>query len=198
MRTPIPKEEVRSLGIGDIVHLDGTLFTGRDEMHIRALERAREGKELPVDLENAVVFHCGPLVVRHGEEWRVVAAGPTTSARMNSLEPDFIREFGVSAIIGKGGMSSATVEAMREHGCVYLAMTGGAAALAARNIKGVVSLHWEDLGVPEAIWELEVESFGPLTVAIDAHGNSLYEEVGRNVAGRLQAIRKGLGITPPR
>lgn len=162
-------------------------------MHIRYLEYLEEGKAQPVDLKGSVLFHCGPLVVeRNG--WELIAAGPTTSARMNKLEPRFIQASGVRGIIGKGGMSAPTVEAMKENGCVYLSMTGGAAVLAAQGIKRVKGVEWLDLGVPEALWILEVEHLGPLTVAIDSHGNSLYERVEREVNSNLTSIKKRLGL----
>jgi len=191
---PLDEKQVRGLKIGDVVHVTGTIYTGRDEMHIRALEYLDEGKGLPVEMEGSILFHCGPLVRKGDGTWELVAAGPTTSARMNALEPEFIRAFRPAAIVGKGGMSAATVKAMEECGCVYLVITGGAAVLAARGVKRVVDVHWLDLGIPEALWVLEVEHFGPLTVAIDAHGNSLYERIEAEVKERLPEIRKKLGI----
>ncbi len=162
-------------------------------MHLRYLEYVEESRAIPVDLEGGVLFHCGPLVVKRNG-WELIAAGPTTSARMNGLEPRFIEASGVRGIIGKGGMSRPTVNAMKEHGCVYFSMTGGAAVLAAEGIKKVEGVEWLDLGVPEALWILEVENLGPLTVAIDAHGNSLYEGVEREVENKLPEIRKKLGL----
>jgi len=191
---PLSEKRVRSLKLGETVSLTGILYTGRDEMHARALEYLEEGRQLPVDIKSSALFHCGPLVRKEDGGWKMVAAGPTTSARMNSLEPLFIEAYGPGAILGKGGMSRQTVEAMRRFGCVYLAITGGAAALAAQGVKRVVSVHWLDLGVPEALWVLEVEEFGPLTVAIDAHGNSLYERVEEETRSRLSEIGRRLGV----
>ncbi len=194
LRTPLSEEDVRSLKVGDKVALDGVLYTGRDEMHIRALEYAKEGRKLPIDLSGGALYHCGPIVKKDGSKWRVIAAGPTTSGRMDSMEPEFIRHFGVRAIIGKGGMSQATVDAMKEHGCVYLAFTGGAAVLAAERVTDVKGVEWLDLGMPEAMWALEVEEFGPLIVAMDANGDSLYKRVDEEVAGNLPRVRKMIGI----
>lgn len=191
---PLSEKRVRSLELGETVFLTGIVYTGRDEMHARALEYLEERRRLPVDIKRSALFHCGPLVRKEGERWSVVAAGPTTSARMNSLEPRFIEAYRPGAILGKGGMSKQTVEAMRRFGCVYLAITGGAAALAAQGVKRVISVHWLDLGVPEALWVLEVEEFGPLTVAIDAHGNSLYERVEEETRSRLSEIGRTLGV----
>ena len=110
------------------------------------------------------------------------------------MEPEFIEHFGVRAIIGKGGMSQQTVDAMQRYGCVYLAMTGGAAVLAAEGIIDVKRVEWLDLGMPEAMCELEVKGFGPLILAIDAHGGSLYKQIDEKVAGNLPDVRKQLGI----
>lgn len=169
-RTPISEKDVRSLEAGDTIYITGTIFTARDQVHRKAL------LEKPKELERAVIFHCGPLVRKTKGGWEVVSAGPTTSSRMNALEPEFIRTFGTRAIVGKGGMDAKVLEALKELGCVYLAMTGGCGALAAARIKQVKSVKWlEELGEPEALWELEVEKFGPLVVAMDVNGNSLYK-----------------------
>jgi fumarate hydratase subunit beta len=196
LETPLSERIVRSLRVGDVVSLDGTVYTGRDEVHMRALEMHEKGEELPVDLKGAALYHCGPIVKKVNDRWIVVAAGPTTSARMNSLEPKFIEIFGVRAIIGKGGMSQLTVDAMRKVGCVYLAITGGAAVLAARDVKKVLGVQWLDLGMPEALWILEVEDLGPLIVGIDAQGNSLFKKVDEQVKRNLPLARKRLGIEP--
>ncbi|RLI12173.1 hypothetical protein DRO33_02965, partial [Candidatus Bathyarchaeota archaeon] len=143
----------------------------------------------------AVLYHCGPVVRKVGERWEVVAAGPTTSTRMEMFEADFIRAFGVRVVVGKGGMGAKTTEACREFGAVYAAFTGGCGALAAKAMKRVVRVEWLDLGIPEALWVLEVEDFGPLVVAIDTHGNNLYEEVKRAVEDKKAKIYERLGIS---
>jgi fumarate hydratase subunit beta len=167
---------------------------GRDEVHLRALEWRKLGKEVPFDLRGGILFHCGPIARRAGEEWKILAAGPTTSARMNTLEPSFIKEFGVRAIIGKGGMSRPTAEAMRDLGCVYLAFTGGAAVVAARGINRVERVEWLDLGMAEALWVVEARDLGPLVVAMDARGGSLYDEVEREAEERLVRIKADLSL----
>ena len=195
LRTPLGEDDIRKLHVGDVVYLDGLVYTGRDEVHIHALEGLKDGKQPPVDFEGAALFHCGPVMRKKDSgEWEVVAAGPTTSSRMNSLEPEFIEKFHVRAIIGKGGMSQPTVDAMRKHGAVYLSLTGGAAALAARGLKTVKGVEWFEFGMPEAIWIIEAENFGPLLVGIDSHGNSIYSDVDKLVRERAPSIRKELGI----
>ncbi len=194
LKTPLSEEDVRALKFGDVVYLDGVVFTGRDEVHIHALEHLEKGEEIPVDFKGAALFHCGPIMRKSGDVWEVVAAGPTTSSRMNSLEPEFIEKFRPGAIIGKGGMSQPTIDAMKKFGCVYLAITGGAAVLAAKGLKSVTGVEWYELGMPEAIWIINAENFGPLTVGIDAHGNSLYTVVNDNVKENEPKVRERLGL----
>jgi len=177
LTTPISEEEVRKLKVNDTVYITGTIFTMRDETHKRALEFIKEGKNLPIETEGLAVFHCGPIVKRERGEWKVVAAGPTTSVRMEPFEGELIKALGIRIVIGKGGMGPKTTEAMKSFGAVYGAFTGGAAVLAAKLIKKVRDVKWLDLGMPEALWVLEVENFGPLTVAIDSHGNNLHSEI---------------------
>ncbi|MBU7017640.1 MAG: fumarate hydratase C-terminal domain-containing protein, partial [Theionarchaea archaeon] len=178
---PLKEEEIRGLKLGETVCLTGEFYTARDEAHMRALEFLEEGEKLPVDFKDKAVFHCGPIMRKMNGEWELVAAGPTTSTRMNPLQPEFIEKLGPRAVIGKGGMGKDTLKAMEKCGCVYLAMTGGAAVLAAKGIKKVKGVEWLDLGMPEALWILVGENFGPLIVAMDAHGNSLFEDVDAQV-----------------
>lgn len=194
LKTPLSEEDARSLKVGETVYLDGIVYTGRDEVHIHALEYLEKGKEIPVDFKGSALFHCGPIMKKVDEKWAVVAAGPTTSSRMNSLEPQFIEKFRPGAIIGKGGMSQPTVDAMKKFGCVYLAITGGAAVLAAKGIKAVKGVEWYELGMPEAIWIMDADNFGPLTVAIDSHGNSLFADVGVKVKENEAKVRQKLGL----
>ncbi|UCH88959.1 MAG: fumarate hydratase C-terminal domain-containing protein [Thermoplasmata archaeon] len=192
---PLTEDAVRKLQVGDSVVLNGEFYTARDEAHSHALDHFQKNEPLPVDLNGAAVFHCGPIVKKlDGDKWELVAAGPTTSSRMNTLEPQFIESFKVRAIIGKGGMSKPTVEAMQKFGCVYLALTGGAALIAAKGVKQVKTVHWFELGMPEALWVLEADKFGPLTVAIDSHGNSLYENIDEIVSKQLPKIKQKLGL----
>ncbi len=194
LKAPLTERQVRELRLGDVVRIDGTMFIGRDEVHMRALELHDQCRMLPVDMDGGILYHCGPIVRRGKEGWEVIAAGPTTSSRMDSLEPRFIEAFGIRAIIGKGGMSRPTVEAMHRYGCVYLAFTGGAAVLAAEGIRKVRGVEWLDLGMPEALWIVEAKDFGPLVVAIDAHGNSMYERVEGEVRGHLPEVRRRLSL----
>lgn len=175
--------DARSLRAGDIVSLSGELLTARDEAHLRILELLRSGLETPFRLEGMAIYHCGPIMRKDGE-WKVVAAGPTTSARLDRLAPEVIRKCRPRLLIGKGGMSAETLEAMKEVGCAYLAFPGGAAVLAAEAFPEVLGVHWEDLGMPEAVWRLRADNFGPLVVAMDSHGRSLFKEVEDKVKER--------------
>lgn len=182
--TPIAEEKVRELKAGDVIYVSGFIFTARDEAHKVLLERGE-----PFPLEGLALFHCGPVVRKRNGAWEVIAAGPTTSMRMESLEPEFLRRFKPRVIIGKGGMGEGTLKALAEVGAVYCHFTGGAGALAARAIKSVREVHYlEELGIPEAIWVFEVERFGPLVVAMDSHGRSLYAEVGAAVEANLEKV----------
>jgi len=163
LATPLG-DEVLALRAGDQVTLSGTIYTARDEAHMRMIE---EG--IPFEPKGAAVYHCGPVV----QDGRLVVAGPTTSARMNALT-GFLIDAGVRALIGKGGMGPDVVEQLRGR-AVYLALTGGCAALAAdrMSLKGV---YFEDLGMAEAVWIIEADHL-PLTVGIDAHGGDLFSAV---------------------
>ena len=194
LQTPISEKDARKLEVNDTVYITGTMVTARDEAHKRALRFVAEGKKLPIDLRGLAVFHCGPLVKRLDGEWMVVAAGPTTSTRMEPFEGEFIAALGVRVVVGKGGMGPRTTEAMKRFGAIYGAFTGGAAVLAARLIKRVRGVEWLDLGMPEALWILEVECFGPLIVAIDSHGNNVYSEVMKRVEKNRERIYRQMSI----
>jgi len=196
LRTPISEADVRKLKVNDVLYVTGTIVTARDQAHRRALEFFKEGKLLPLSLEGLAVFHCGPVMSKQGDKWIAVAAGPTTSTRMDIFEDEFIKNFKVRVVIGKGGMGKRTTDAMAKYGAVYGAFTGGAAILAAKAIKNVRSVEWYDLGMPEAMWVFEAEEFGPLTVAIDSHGNNLFTDVQKTVEENKQRIYQKLGLSP--
>ena len=195
LETPISEEQIRKMNVNDVLYITGTIVTARDQAHKRALQFHREEKSLPIDLEGLAVFHCGPIVKKEGEKWKVVAAGPTTSTRMDIFEDQFIKNFKIRVVIGKGGMGKRTTEAMQKHGAIYGAFTGGAAVLAAKAIASVKNVEWFDLGMPEALWIFEAKEFGPLTVAIDSHGNNLFEDVRNKTEENRKLIYKKLNLT---
>jgi fumarate hydratase class I len=176
LTTPISESQIRALQVGDEVAVTGVVFTGRDAVH----KHLHEGGTLPegVSLRDGVIYHCGPVVLKDAAgQWQVMAAGPTTSTREEPYQHQIIREHGVRAVIGKGGMGERTRQACHAHGCVYLHAVGGAAQVLAECVKRVHNVHFlEKFGSPEAIWELEVENF-PAVVTMDAHGRSLHAEV---------------------
>jgi fumarate hydratase subunit beta len=194
-KTPISEDEIRKLKVNDVLYVTGTVVTARDQAHRRALEYFKEGKPLPINLEGLAVFHCGPVMSKKDDKWVAVAAGPTTSTRMDLFEDEFIKNFRVRVVIGKGGMGKKTTDAMAKYGAVYGAFTGGAAILAAKAIKNVSNVEWYDLGMPEAMWVFEAQEFGPLAVAIDSHGNNLFADVQRTVDANKQRIYQKLGIS---
>ncbi len=184
LETPVPEEEIRKLRAGDLIYVTGTVITARDEAHLKALELHEKGESPPVEFKGNGVFHCGPIMKKdEGGVWRVVAAGPTTSARMEIFQDEFIEVYRPAVIIGKGGMGARTSKACQEYGCVYGAFTGGAALLAAQGIKKVRDVFWlEELGMPECLWVYDVEDFGPMIVTIDTHGGNLTADVAVKIA----------------
>ncbi|MBC7093951.1 fumarate hydratase C-terminal domain-containing protein [Candidatus Bipolaricaulota bacterium] len=185
LTTPIAEKDARALKAGDVIYVSGTMFTARDEAHRLMLERGA-----PFPVEGLALFHCGPVVRKVDGGWEVVAAGPTTSARMELFEADFLGKFRTRVIVGKGGMGDKTLAALGEVGAVYTHFTGGAGALAAQAVRRVTGVYWlEELGIPEAIWVLEVDRFGPLVVAMDAHGRSLYKDLAAVVEKNMEKIR---------
>ncbi len=175
LEPPLDRTDVENLEAGDLVQISGKIVTARDEAYEKILKFIREGEKIPVDLEGSIIYHCGPLVKQDTKGWEVIAAGPTTSARLDDMQVEFVKKTGARALVGKGGIGREIVPEVSSMGCVYLAFTGGAAALAADSIIGVEGMFWKDLGLPEALWVLRVENFGPLTVAVDTSGNDLYE-----------------------
>jgi fumarate hydratase subunit beta len=194
LKTPLSKNDVDKLNIGDTVFLSGILVTARDQAHKRALQYDKEGKVLPLSLQGLALYHCGPIVAERRGEKIVVAAGPTTSTRMDLYEDQFIQKFGIRMIIGKGGMGEKTIKACEKFGAVYCSFTGGAALLAKKGIRRVKGVEWSDLGMAEAMWIFEVERFGPVVVTIDSKGNSLHEQIARDVRNNVQHIYEKIGL----
>ena len=173
---PFTEGKIRALKVGDEVVISGVVFTGRDAVH----KYLHEGGQLPpgVNLRDGILYHCGPVVLKDEQgNWKVTAAGPTTSIREEPYQAEIIKKFGIRGVIGKGGMGDKTLAACRECGCVYLHAVGGAAQVLAECVKKVRNVYLlEKFGSPEAIWEFEVENF-PVVVTMDSHGNSLHNEV---------------------
>ncbi len=193
LKTPFSEDEIRRLVVGDTVYLTGKIFTARDEAHKKMLETYERRKKIPFNPAEMAMFHCGPIIKKKNGKWFVVAAGPTTSSRMELFEDKFIEFYRTRMIIGKGGMGERTTEAMKKHGAVYVAYTGGAAVLAVEAIKEVEDVYWlDELGMPEAVWIMRVENFGPLIVTIDSHGRNLAMEIMEKVEKKKLEIIKNL------
>ena len=182
LTTPISEELIRSLHVGDLVEISGVLFTGRDAVH----KFLHDGGSLPVDMRGGLLYHCGPVMVKDGAGWKCVAAGPTTSAREEPYQAEVIQKLGLRGVIGKGGMGEKTLAGCKEFGAVYLHAVGGAAQVLAECVKRIRSVHMlEEFGSPEAVWEMEVESF-PCVVTMDSHGGSLHKDVYQRSKEALQ------------
>ena len=171
---PISSDLIKKINVGDIIYLSGDVFTARDEAHHLMINTDK--KSIPFETSKMGLFHCGPLMKKVNNKWQVVSAGPTTSNRMEIFEDKFLDKFGTKIIIGKGGMGDKTKKSLKKNNAIYTAYTGGAGALAAEKIHEVKSVFWlENLGMPEAVWIFKVKDFGPLVVAMDSKGNSIYK-----------------------
>src|SRR6266851_4118121 len=181
---PLSEGTVRALKVGDVVLIRGEVFTGRDNVHAHLMKNPP-----PVDLRGAVLYHCGPVMLKEGEEWMVKAAGPTTSSREEPYQGDIIRRYGVRAVVGKGGMGARTLAALKEAGAVYLNAIGGAAQYYARTVERVLGVHLMEFGIPEAMWHLRVHDFAAI-VTMNAHGNSLHADVEKATGEVLETLQK--------
>lgn len=190
LTTPLTEEVVRKLRVRDVVTLQGTIFGIRDLTQIHIFDR---GNELPVSLQGAACIHTAPSLKKVGDRWEKICVGTTTSGRMDRFTPLLMEKYGVRAIIGKGGQYQASLDAMKKFGGCYLAIVGGAAAVETKQIVEVEKVYFEELH-PEALYQFKVKDFGPLTVAMDSHGNHLYFEVKKAAEAKLPEIYKRLGI----
>ncbi|GGE78776.1 fumarate hydratase [Priestia taiwanensis] len=180
LQAPITEEQIRELRVGDVVIINGMMYTGRDAIHKHLMDN-----DAPVDLNGQVIYHCGPVVMKgENETWHIKAAGPTTSIREEPYQGDIMKRFGIRAVIGKGGMGAKTLAALQEHGGVYLNAIGGAAQYYAECIKSVEGVDLLQFGIPEAMWHLKVEGFKAV-VTMDSHGNSLHQEVDKTSLEKL-------------
>ena len=175
LQLPVSEEQIRKLKIGDEVSLTGPMGTGRDAAHVWMIdEKPEEVREL---LNGTVIYHCGPVVSKKDGKWTFVAAGPTTSIREEPYQGDIMKEYGLRAVMGKGGMGEKTLAALKEHGGVYLHAVGGAATIQAQSVKNVQDvIKLEEFGVPEAMWVIDVEDFRAV-VTMDSHGNSIHKTI---------------------
>jgi fumarate hydratase, class I len=184
LTAPLTEEAVRALRVGDVVLISGEVFTGRDAVHAYLMKNAP-----PVDLRGAVLYHCGPVMLKQDGEWMVKAAGPTTSSREEPYQATVIEKYGVRAVIGKGGMGAQTLAALEKSGAVYLNAIGGAAQFYARTVEQVLGVHLLEFGIPEAMWHLRVRNFAAI-VTMDAHGHSLHAGIEAETGEKLRELQR--------
>ena len=191
MTPPLSEADARALRAGDSVTLDGVVYGLRDATLIRIFD---QDVAPPVDLAGAVLLHTAPNVTRTAASgYEPLSIGTTTSMRMDRFTRPLLERYGVRAIIGKGGLSRASLDAFRELGGAYLAITGGAAALETTQIEAIEAVWWEDL-MPECLWRFRVRGLGPLIVGMDSHGGDLYADVLTEAKSRLPDIYARLGL----
>ena len=200
LTVPISDEAIQALHVGDQVELSGVIFTARDAAHKYMVEtfiktggnppesEAALYQLLKEKLNGGVIYHCGPVVAKEGDEWRFVAAGPTTSIREEVYQDYVIEHFNLKAVIGKGGMGPRTLAACEKFKAVYLHAVGGAGTLIAERVQQVEDVHkLKEFGVPEAFWQIRVQDF-PAVVTMDSHGASIHAVVAAQAEARMKEL----------
>ena len=189
--TPLTEENMRQLRLGDSVLLDGIVFGVRDANLIRIFDKAVPS---PVNWQGAALLHTAPNVRKVGPgKYEPLSVGTTTSMRVDRFTEALLRDYGVRAILGKGGLSAASAGFMQKYGACYLSVTGGAAAMETLQIEEIEKVYWEDL-MPECIWQFRFKGLGPLTVGIDAHGGNLQQQVQDEAQQKAAEILRKMGI----
>ncbi|WP_255948134.1 FumA C-terminus/TtdB family hydratase beta subunit [Streptomyces odontomachi] len=184
LTTPLTPDALRELRVGDQVTITGTVWGLRDATLIHWQDQEHT---FPADLSGAVLLHTQPNVKKDGDDWVPLCVGTTTSQRMDRFTRPLLERLGVRAILGKGGLSADSAAAMAEHGCVYLAVVGGAASLETQQIEKIENVYWEHL-MPECLWQFRVRDLGPLFVGIDCHGNNLHADIAARSRERLAEV----------
>ncbi|MDX1920686.1 MAG: FumA C-terminus/TtdB family hydratase beta subunit [Candidatus Caenarcaniphilales bacterium] len=186
LQAPISEEQIRSLKVGDVVLIDGDIYTGRDAIHKHLMTN-----DSIANLKEQILYHCGPVVIKDSQTqaWQIKGAGPTTSIREEPYQGDIIKKFGIRAVIGKGGMGAKTLKALQENGAVYLNAIGGAAQYYSECIGEIAGVDFLEFGIPEAMWHLKVKGF-PAIVTMDSHGNSLHQDVDKSSAEKLSKFKE--------
>jgi L(+)-tartrate dehydratase beta subunit len=192
-KTPLSDADMRQLAVGDSVTLDGVVFGVRDANLIRIFD----GKvRPPVDWQGAALLHTAPNVRKIGPgQYEPISVGTTTSMRMDRFTEGLLKDYGVRAILGKGGLSENSARLMAQYGACYLSVTGGAAALETLQLEAIEKVYWEDL-MPECVWQFRFRGLGPLTVGIDTHGANLQMEVQTRAKEKAAELMRKMGIAP--
>lgn len=191
---PLDAAQARALRVGDTVRISGDIVVSAGvPTYQRIADHLRDGRELPMDLRDGVLFHLGSYSrPTQDGDLEVLYINPTTSTRFNALMPGIIRGLGLHAVGGKGGLDAECVKAMQDAGCVYLSFPGGGSALLSESLRGVREVAWPELITHYRLVKLRVEGLGPATVAIDAHGNSIYAQLRVDSEQRMAEILEGL------
>src|SRR5437867_5928193 len=190
-KTPMTEADARQVSIGDSVYLDGIVFGVRDGNLIRVFDK---GVKPPVDWRGAALLHTAPNVKKTGPgKYEAICVGTTTSMRVDRFTEALLRDHGVRAILGKGGMSQRTAELMKQYGACYLSVTGGAAAMETLQIEAIEAVYWEDL-MPESIFQIRFKGLGPLTVGIDAQGGNLQLDVQTQAEQKTAELLRKMGV----
>jgi len=193
LKIPLTEEDVRKLEIGDVVYLDGPVYTGRSLFHIRAVD---QNIIPPLDFrEMNVLMHIGPVMEKRDNSWKPISTAPTSSIRFEKYGPDIVKKLGIRAIIGKTTMGIGTMEMMKNFGAVHLTVVGIMGNLLANQVKKVLGVYFlEELGRTEATWVMELEKGGPFIVDIDAKGKNLFHQINREVESRFEKFYEKFGI----
>ncbi|MGA7975456.1 MAG: fumarate hydratase C-terminal domain-containing protein [Pseudolabrys sp.] len=190
---PLSIEKARALKLGELYVLDGEVtVTAGFSTHQRMVKFLKEGHDLPLDMKGGAFFHMGSCCHETDAGWLPDYVNPTTSTRFNAFMPTIIRGLGLTAVGGKGGLDEACVAVLRETGCVYFSMPGGASPLLSRGAEKKLATGWDDLIEQFRLSRFRLNGFGPVTVAIDAHGNSMYRNLKDQAVSRMPAILKEL------
>lgn len=196
IKLPVDVETIRSMKVGDLVEVDGEIvMTGGLPTHQRIIEAIEGKRDLPFPLDNAAFFHLPSYSLDTDEGFKILYMNPTTSTRFNPVMPQIIRHFGFRIVCGKGGLDAECARAMQEVGCVYLSILGGGVPLHADALVKVIDVGWTDLIAHYRLVKSEVKGLGPLTVAIDAHGNNNFEMLEQSARARLPEIMAELNAT---
>lgn len=188
---PINDADVEKLNIGDTVYLSGIVCTARDMAHLQMRELVQNGEPLPENLEGGAIFHAGPIMLKDAQDhWKLHVIGPTTSIRMEP-HADFVGQLGVKLIIGKGGMSAGSLAAFKKYKQAYLQAAPGCAVVLAVGVKEVKNVHWFENGMPEAMWVMKTDHFGPFVVTMDCKENSRYDSIKQHARDVVEKIIEG-------
>jgi len=196
LHVPLREDEIRRLKIKDSVYVTGEVLTIRDMAYERILNALDSKEPLPFNLHGKAIWHAGPITKQEGGKWKPVSVGSTTSSRFTGPASRLIENMGVKMVIGKGFMGPETSKVLEKYGALYAHTTGGTAAYYANQVSEIQAVHWLDLGMPAAIWVLQVNRLGPLIVAMDSHGKNIFDELQSNVDASLQKIFRDLKIDP--